>query len=94
MNLAPISQRIIIFQRWQSFEPPSSTPAGDRRMRTATFCTKFNSAQFLFEQFFYIIGNFGSIQHKNESTFPFQYNIILENRSFNPPSSTLKFFAY
>ncbi len=26
------------------------------------FCTKFNSEQLLFEQFFDIIGNFGSVE--------------------------------
>ncbi len=50
---------------------------------------KFNFAQFLFEQFFDIIDNFGSLQSKNESTFPFQYNIIFETSlSFEPPIST------
>ncbi len=28
---------IIIFQRWESFEPPSSTLWGDRHMRSWTF---------------------------------------------------------
>ncbi len=50
------------------------------------FRTKFNSKQLLFEQFFDIIG---SVQVKNESTFPFQYNIISEtHQPFEPPSST------
>ncbi len=50
------------------------------------FCTKFNSKQPLAEQFFQIIGNFGP---GNESTFPFQYNIIFETcQSFEHPSST------
>ncbi len=58
-------------------------------MRPMTFCTKFNFAQFFFEQFFDIIDNFGSLQPKNESTYPFQYNIIFETyRCFKPPSST------
>ncbi len=61
VNLVPISQYIIIFQRWQFFEPPSSIPAGDRHVRPITFCKKFNSEQFSFEQFFYIIGNFSTI---------------------------------
>ncbi len=38
------------------------------------FCMKFNSQQRVFEQFFYIGGNLGSIQPENESTFQFQYN--------------------
>ncbi len=41
-------------------------------------CTKFNSQQPLFEQLFDVIGNFGSLQPKNESTFPFQCYIIFE----------------
>ncbi len=39
-------------------------------------CTKFNSQQLLFEQFFGRIGNFGSVQPENESTLPSLYNII------------------
>ncbi len=50
------------------------------------FCTKFNSQQCLFEQLFDIIGNFGSLQPKNESTFPFQCNIIFET---HPPFEPL-----
>ncbi len=53
------------------------------------FCTKFNSKQLLFEQFFDIISNFASIQPENESTFPFQYNKIFETYiSFESPGST------
>ncbi len=78
-----------LFQRWQSFDHHSSTPTGDRHTRPMTFCMKFNFAQLLFEQFFDIIDNFGSLQPKNESTFPFQYIIIFETyRSFEPLSST------
>ncbi len=52
------------------------------------FCTKLNSTQLLFEQFFYIIGNLCSVQPENESTFPFQYNIIFETyQSFKSPIS-------
>ncbi len=58
-------------------------------MRPMTSCTKFNSTQSLLKQFFYIIGDFGSLQPKNESTFPFQYNIIFKTyQSLKPPSST------
>ncbi len=42
------------------------------------FCKKFNSKQLLFKQCFDIIGNFGSLQAKSESTFPIQYNLIFE----------------
>ncbi len=44
---------IIIFQRWESFEPPNSTRGGgrDRHMRLGTFRTKFNFKQLLFEAF-------------------------------------------
>ncbi len=52
-------------------------------------CMKFNSQEFLLEQFFDIIGNFGSIQQENESTFSFQYNILFETYQYSePPSST------
>ncbi len=40
---------------------------------------KFNAQRLLFELFSDIIGNFGSVELKIESTFPFQYNIIFEN---------------
>ncbi len=40
------------------------------------FCTKCNAQILLFEQFFNIISNFGSVRPENESTFPSQYNII------------------
>ncbi len=39
---------IIIFQWWESSEPPSSTPVIDRHMCSGNFCTKFNAAQLLF----------------------------------------------
>ncbi len=43
------------------------------------FCTKFNSQQLLFEQFFDIIDNFRSVQPESESTFPFQYSIMFSD---------------
>ncbi len=52
------------------------------------FCTKFNSQQLLFEQFFDIISNFNNVQQENEFTFPFQHNIIFETyQSSKAPSS-------
>ncbi len=39
-------------------------------------CTKCNAKQFLFEEFVYIIGIFGSAEAWSESTLPFQYNVI------------------
>ncbi len=44
---------IIIFQRWESFEPPSSTPREDKQMHSRTFCVKFNFEQLLFKTFFW-----------------------------------------
>ncbi len=52
----------IIFETYQSFDPPSSTPSRDRDLCPVIFCTKFNSQQLLFEQFFDIIGNICSVQ--------------------------------
>ncbi len=63
-------QYIITFQRWQSFEVPSSTLGEIEVCDHWLFCTKFNSQQLLFEQFFDIIGNFCSFQPESESTFP------------------------
>ncbi len=51
-----------------------------------SFCTKFNSEQLLFKQFFDIIGNFGSVELSSESTFLFQYIIIFQRwQSFEHP---------
>ncbi len=52
------------------------------------FCTKFNSEQPLFEQFFHIMRIFGSVQFESEPTFPLQYNIIFETYQSFEPSST------
>ncbi len=57
------------------FRVPQLHSGGDRYVRLLTFYTKFNSEQLLFEQFFYIIGNFGRVPLKSKFTFPFQYNI-------------------
>ncbi len=42
----------IIFQPYQSFEPPSSTVGEIGICSRGLFCTKFNSEQLLFEAFF------------------------------------------
>ncbi len=64
------------FQRWQFFEP-LAPPLGERDIYAyRLFFTKFNTQQLLFEQFFDIIGNFGSVQLESEPTFPFHYNIM------------------
>ncbi len=55
-------QYIVIFETWQSLEPDSSIPRGDKRVRRLSFCRKFNSQQLLFDAFFDIIRIFGSIQ--------------------------------
>ncbi len=60
---------IIIFQKWKSFEPPSSTLGEDRHIRSLTFCTKFNFEQLLFKAFFYAMRIFGGIEPQTESTF-------------------------
>ncbi len=69
---------IIIFQRLEFFEPPSSTPTRDRHMSSETFCTKFNFKQLLFKAFFDANRIFGSIEPQNESTFPFLHGIVVE----------------
>ncbi len=67
--ISPISRLLL-------FSQPPSAPGRDRHVCPLTFCTKFNSQQLLFEQFFYIIGNFCGVQPESESTFPFQYAIM------------------
>ncbi len=52
---------------------------------------KFNFEQLLFEAFFDIVGSFGSVEPRSESTFPFQYIIMFRKwQSLKPPSSTLE----
>ncbi len=53
---------IYYFKIYQSFEPPSSTPVGDRHMRPPTFFKKYNVHQFLFETFFDLMRIFSSIE--------------------------------
>ncbi len=69
----------IIFETYQSFDPHSFNPGGDRHVRPLLFCMEFNSQQLLFEQIFDIVGNIGSIQPESDSTFPFQYNIMFRD---------------
>ncbi len=77
------------FQKYKSLEPQAPLVGEIDIYIHGLFCTKFNSKQLLFEQFFDIIGNFGSIQSGKESIFLFQYNIIFETyQFFEPPSST------
>ncbi len=47
---------------WQSLEPPSSTPNGDRHMCPLSFCPKFNAQQLLFKASFNTIRIFGCIE--------------------------------
>ncbi len=49
----------IIFQPYQCFKPPSSTPEGDRQMHSLTFCTQ----QLLFKAFFSITDIFSVIHN-------------------------------
>ncbi len=52
------------------------------------FFMKFNIQELLFEAFSDIINNFGNIEPKTESTFPFQYILLLQRwQSFKAHSS-------
>ncbi len=55
-------QNIIISKPCQSLGPFSSTPEGDRHVRSLSFSRKFNSQQLLSEAFFDIIGILRSIE--------------------------------
>ncbi len=85
---------IIIFQRWESFTPTSSTMGGWGEIDTCArglFCTKFNFEQLLFKALFDAMRIFGSIEAQTESTSPFLYIIIFQRWvSVGPPSSTLR----
>ncbi len=86
-----LEQLVIVDELWIHYMTPRSLvwKMKDKLLVCAygLFCTKFNPKLPLVEQFFKIIGNLGP---GNESTFPFQYNIIFETcQSFEPPSSTL-----
>ncbi len=80
---------IIIFQRYESFEPPSSTLGGHRPICSQT-SLKFNAAQLLFQTVFNAMRIFGSVELQTEFTFLFLYIIVFQRwESFKPPSSTL-----
>ncbi len=51
-----------LFQPYQSFEPPSSTTREIEIYARGLYCTKFNSEQFLFEDFLDVMRIFGSVQ--------------------------------
>ncbi len=68
----------IIFETYLSSEPPISTSGRDRHVRPRLFCTKFNAQQLLFGTLSDIMCIFGRVGPESESTFPFQYNIIVE----------------
>ncbi len=55
-------------------------------------CTEFNSQQLLFEAVPHIMRIFSSVEPQNESTFPFQSNIIFETDQSGIPE--LSFIAY
>ncbi len=63
---------IIIFQPYQSYEPPSSTRGGDRHMRPLTFLQgrECNAKQFLLKARFHIIGIFRSVHPKSDCNLP------------------------
>ncbi len=64
----------IIFETYQFLEPHSSSPEGDRY-----FCPlNFVQDSIRNNQFFDIMGNFGSIDPSGEPTFPFPYIIIFQ----------------
>ncbi len=74
----------IIFETWLSLEPLA--PLLDKRNMCAhrLFCTKFYAKQLLFEAFFDIIDNFGNVEPKSESAFPFQCVYLIRSHYFNP----------
>ncbi len=80
---------IIIFQRWESFKPFSSTLGEDRHMHSGLFCAKFNFKQLLFKAFFDAMRIFGGVEPQTESTSPFLYIIIFQRwESFKSSNST------
>ncbi len=64
-------QYIIIFQTWQSLEPPTSTPGQIDRCARLVFYRKYNFQQLLFEAFFHIIR--GYVELYSEFTHTFQF---------------------
>ncbi len=70
------------------FQARSSAPEVDMCTHWL-FCTKFNSEQILFEQFFNIIVNFGCVQPESDSTFLFQCIIICIFRNMSTYTSNL-----
>ncbi len=62
---------IIIFHKWESFEPPGSTLGGRQTICAhGLSCMKFNFKQILFSAFFDVMHIFGCVEPQTESTFP------------------------
>ncbi len=53
---------VIIFQRWESFEPSSSTLGVDRHMHSWTFLYKINAKPLLLQTLFDVMRIFGSVE--------------------------------
>ncbi len=81
----------IIFQPYQSFEPPSSTLEGDRHMHLRTLLYKIQFRATFILNFFSMWCIFlAALSTLNECSLPFPYRIILRTYpSFKSPSSTL-----
>ncbi len=65
VNVFSLFKYNIIFQRYQYFEPPSSTTGGEGEIDKCArklFCTKLNPEQLLFEPFFDVMRIFGRIE--------------------------------
>ncbi len=74
----------MILQKWQSLEPPTSTPGEERNMRLMRFFWKFYSEQLLFEPFFDIIRNFYDLLPKVNTYSPIETHVkIIATHSLN-----------
>ncbi len=60
---------IIIFQRWESFEPLVPLQGQIDICARGLFCTKFNFEQLLFKAFFYAMRIFGIVERQTNLIF-------------------------
>ncbi len=77
---------IIIFQRWESFEPPSSTLEGDKHMRSQTFSYEIQCRTIFILNFFWCDGYSWQCQAPNGIYLPiFVHNYFSKMENFSSP---------
>ncbi len=81
---------VIRFQTYWSLEPLSSTPGGDRHMRSRTFSYKIQFWTTFTWSFFWYSAYFWQHWAHSESNFPFLYIIRFQTHQFLEHSSSTR----